>query len=1270
MAKITLTPAQEQAVYDSGKNILVAASAGSGKTRVLVQRVIEKIKSGISLNDLLVVTFTDAAAREMKERIQAELRQELKLTNDQNQKRYYQEQLLALNVANISTIDSFCSYLIKRYYYVIDLDPNFRMITDSMEQQLLREKVWEEVRESYYAQNDQEFEALTLNFASDRDDEALTEIVFKTFNYSRVQPDENAWLEQLSSVYAVSEESLTKTPLFTENILPILKNELLLAQENLQQAYQQAFSYGFDKVAAKIEKDLELITACRNQLGGSWDGIRQALQVKFVTLSGYPKKADLTPEDEIVKKQINGLVAGVKDQLKKLSESWFLLDEEQIKTTLQAAHPIVQKLSEVVQNFARAYANEKQQRHMLDFNDLERLSLEILTTNNDQAQQIQQVLQDNYQEIMIDEYQDTNALQEAILMALAKKNPGNVFMVGDVKQSIYGFRLADPTLFLGKYQKYAEPDQPDERIILAENFRSVQNVTEFTNLIFSQIMNSQVGEMVYDEVARLAFGAKYYPEETQQPTEVLIYLDNKAERTTDNTLPGDFKEPFNANFSVQSKIEGQVLTVAQRIKQMIANQEMIYDREQKIMRPIEYRDIVILVAAKKNNLLLTDKFQQFGIPLDVNDTDNYFQTTELQMMVSYLKIIDNPYQDIPLVAVLRSPIVGLKENELAYLRINDQMGDYYQALQAFVNEYQENKASVLAQKLYPKITNFLAELDRFRTIARQNKLATLIWEIYNQTGLLDYVGGMPGGKQRQANLHALYERATVYEKTSFKGLFQFVKFIANLEGKEDLSAAKINAQNNAVQVMTIHGSKGLEFPVVFLLDTTSGFNKQDLKGPLVLDNKYGVGINLLNLQQRIKRKTLLYDVILERTRQKNAAEEMRKLYVALTRAEQRLLIVGAYDSQEAMLAEWEKSANDQTLVYNASLRKNAKNLMSWIGMSLIRSSQFDQSGIQRTSDYYQPAYLKENQADFKVVLSTPDTLATLETKQPLDIQTWLKEQKEKIKNLVKSQSETTEKLSAEAKNYVDRMLHAQYPQAALTKTTAYQAVSEISQLMTDPDITQLPQIELQYQADQLQAVNRYVKEDLGLPKFMTTTTTVSAAQVGSAMHLLFQKVPLNQPITLDVVQDLLTSEVHKGFITSEVAQKVDCQAVVDFFASDFGREIQAHADHVYREVPFSLLYPAHKLFAGVSAQQTAPILVHGVIDGYLVLDDKVILFDYKTNYVRDDQFQTKEESIQQLKERYQGQLDLYAIALERILKREITHKYLYLVEVGALVELN
>lgn len=1249
------TDGQWQAIYEEGHNILVSASAGSGKTTVLVQRVIEKIKSGTNVDEMLIVTYTEAAAKEMKARIQVAIQEAVTSESNMELKRHLTRQVTLIHQASISTLHAFCLQVIRRYYYLINLDPIFRLLTDETEILLLKESVWEEVREELYGEEDTLFKDLTASYSNDRSDAGLTDLVFSLYEFSRANPRPAVWLEQLSYLYQVEENDLTTGVLFKE----LLKPQILSVLDSLVELSQVAAQLGEGTEELKNQTDL---------VRGEWIAL-QEIQT-YINEHNYQAayngcknfefarwKAIKKGTDEAIKEtaeEMKGLRDQYKARFKELANDYFSASpQEQIDLMLSAA-PLVEEMARVTQLFTEAFRQRKDERNLLDFNDLEHLTLQILAQFNEEdwvPTEASMHYRDKFKEVMVDEYQDINQLQENILRWLAhdQSDQGNLFMVGDVKQSIYSFRLADPGLFLKKYEQYAHHEL-GERIILAENFRSRGEVLQFTNLVFEQLMDKAVGQMDYDEAAKLVQGFTGFPELQKHQPELLIY----EKGTNDNEDEDEETESINWDMRIEDKTEGELLMVGQKIQELIQTQFPIYDKRAKTTRPINYRDIVLLTPTKKNNLVLMEIFKRLAIPLQVNDTQNYFQTTEITIMMSLLKVIDNPYQDIPLAAVLRSPLVGLDENELASIRISQKTGDYFDALKTFYQTYQGvEKASRFTSHLYGKIDVFLTRLNKWRELARRDHLVALIWMIYEDTNFLDYVGGMSSGKQRKANLHALYERAASYEKTSFKGLFQFVRFIEKMQEKDkDLAEpTALSEDENAVRVMTIHASKGLEFPVVFVLDLTKKFNLQDIKKSYIFNEQYGVGTDFKDLDRRIRYPSLPEIALKVEKKTKLLSEEMRKLYVALTRAEEKLFLVGSYKDEAAAWKEWGVVSSHNPTILPADIRFTASSLMKWIGLSLVRHPSSQNEGISVSA---RNGAITNHSAHFSIHFY--DESAIQEQLVSTDTGTdenWL----EKLNQLQDTLSETepkqrTVQKALELMNYI-------YEHEGASHTTSYQSVSEIKRLFEEPDSDQMVKIDI----NQPRNRNRYVEETLDRPLFMAELTAPSNAEIGTATHSVMQAVDLSTTPTIETLEALIASLIKNGVLKEDVAAKVNIEQVVEFFATPLGKLIIEFSKEVHREEPFSLLLEAEKLFTDMNGDAEDKILIHGIIDGYIEFEDHVVLFDYKTDRVSHYGPQSGEKML----EKYKGQMNLYRSALESILDKKVTETYLCLLDTGEII---
>ncbi|WP_057802605.1 helicase-exonuclease AddAB subunit AddA [Pediococcus stilesii] len=1230
------TVSQKQAINSFGHNILVSASAGSGKTSVLVERVIQKIIGGEDVDRLLVVTFTEAAASEMKERIRAAIIKKTNEVKDIELQNHLSMQLNKLNNANISTLHAFCMAIIRNYYYVINLDPAFR-IMDTTESELMKENVWADLREELYElDEDGQFALLTRNFSNDRTDDGLQDLILELFEFSNANPDPDGWLDKIAQNYEVVSDNVTDMK-FTKKLLEEVKTTLIRIYQKDLEIAEQAVNGGepLKKAADNFQEEVAEIKAIIDSDFHDWNALQHKINaVKFAQLPRGKK-------EEV--KEFNAYAKDMRNELKsdfnELAEKYFKLDNEQMIVIFKDAYQLMMKLVEVQKQFAKRFLDEKLVRRSLDFSDLEHFALQIVMDDSEEGRAVRRSFQKKFNEVIVDEYQDINPLQETILTAVARRDPGNMFMVGDVKQSIYAFRMADPGLFIAKNNRFKDDNQPDERIILAENFRSMQNVDDFTNLIFNQVMDTEVGEIEYDDDAQLQFGAKYYPDEVQNNTEILIFDDGSREN-------GDVDTPSSI---ISDKNDGQLQMIAHRIIQLFNEGTQVYDREEQKLRPLKYSDIALLHSTGGNNLQIVDTFKKYGIPIEVNNAQDYFQTTEVSVMMALLKIIDNPYQDIPLAAVLRSPIVGLDENELAFLRIGKKNGHYYEALLYFENEFQIDYQNEFQANLKRKIDQFLQQLHEFSRLAQQSNLVDLLWEIYDQTGYLDYVGGMPDGPQRQNNLHALYDRARGYEESSFKGLFQFVRFVEKMRNKnKDLAENPVITDAESVKLMTIHGSKGLEFPIVFLIDAEHGFNNADSKGRYVLDRDAGMGITVKDFIHRLEIDTLQKNWIINIKKKKMLAEELRVLYVALTRAQQKLIVTGAVKSQTDALKKWAAATDTSQLLIDADQRSKVNNFLDWIGMSVMRTPDVIEEYAEFAGRELTGLRLPKIKMEFMTVQDlqgqreiTADVTSTSTMLQKVNIDDDL-----------------------DNSNKIKAILDFKYHDEDATKTTAYQSVSEIKRVFDDPDKLELNFSEVG--ADQkIKTQNRYVTDSLQKPRFMNEVAQPKPTEIGTATHLILQQLDLRQSVTEVVIKDKIVELVMARVLDEAVAKKIKISTILTFFESELGQLMLAHPTNVHREEAFSLLLPAKGLFPSVKGDED--VLIHGIIDAYFEMDQRVILLDYKTDFVLPG---SVDQGIKSIIDRYQGQVNLYAQALENILGKPVSEKYLYLLSIGKLVEIQ
>lgn len=1256
------TDKQWEAIYDSDKNILVSASAGSGKTMVLVNRLIEKIKDKekkVNVDELLVVTFTNAAAREMKERIQREIQEEINAEHDSELRQHLVSQIPLIAQANISTIHSFCLKVIQRYYYLIDIDPVFRLLTDETEKELMKEDVLEDVLEGKFEEvnsaedTNETFLHLAKTYANDRSLDSLKELILSLFEFSMAHPHPSKWLDQLSDLYEVESEDLSQTHLYNE----LIKPQLSFALDHMIYELERARNLANDDPALEkttniVDDEIVQATALREKLTNLNEFYAEIQNISFATWKNPSKKEG--EEAKEVAQKMKAIRTEQKDALNNLKKDYFLVSPSEQIEFMHNAEPIVKELAEVVKRFIEQFNKRKAEQRVLDFNDLEHLTYDILVDENNEPSEAALYYQELFEEVMIDEYQDVNVLQDELLKLVSRPESqiGNQFMVGDVKQSIYGFRLAAPRLFKKKYENFQ--GQNDNKLItLPENFRSRNNVIQFTNYLFSQLMDNQLGDVQYQGDVELVNGFKDFPESPEFSTEVLIYETGEKEKGE-----GELEE-----FSIRDKTEGELKMVAQKIRELIDSGFEIYDKTLKINRPLEYKDIVLLTPTKNNNLEIQDELKELSIPLVLNDTQNYFRTTEISIIMSVLKIIDNPRQDIPLVAVLRSMIVGLNERELAAIRIQNKKTSYYDAVVEFVKEAND---SALREKLIV----FFELLEKWRKIARRNPLVDLIWTIYTDTGFLDYVGGLASGKQRKANLHALYDRAASYEETSFKGLFQFIRFIEKMQKKDkDLAEPNmITDGENAVRAMTIHASKGLEFPVVFVLDMSKRFNLQETQKSYVFDEDYGIGTEYFDVNNRVRYSTWPQIGIKEHKKSMLLSEQMRVLYVALTRAEQKLFLVGSYESKDQAIEKWGKTREYPDQVLSSIERLNSNSFMDWIGKSIVRHSNFDSNEYDLPKVDGVSSEIREvrsREVNLAVSFVSKDELYHQQEEQEDEIQSkWINE----LRN-GSFEFELDEETDGAVKQALNRM-NKLYPHKTATQTTSFQSVSEIKRLFEEPDDGKMTKLDIsdldRNQGNNRPQTNRYVQDDFEEPLFIVKEQKqLTNAEIGQATHLVLQSLDFNQEISESTVEPVIDDLVEEKAFTEDVAESITIETITQFFETTFGKEILDHVDSLKREVPFSLMLEAQDIFNDIQSDQDH-ILIHGIVDGYFQGQDGLVLFDYKTDQVA---YLGEAEAKRRLMDKYRGQLILYRQALESILNTPVEHTYIVSLDLNDIIEL-
>lgn len=1218
MAEVKWTNEQLQAIQEKDSNILVAAAAGSGKTAVLVERIIHKIiDEQMDIDKILVVTFTNAAASEMRERILEAIYKKLE-ENPENV--HLQRQVILLNKASICTIHSFCLDVIHNHFYEIDLPSNFK-IADTAEIDLLKQEVLDDLFEQKYTENDKDFIELLENYTNYRGDEALQELVLKIYKFIQSSPFPIKWLQEKLELLKIEDKDISQT-IWGELIIQTVEEDVQEGIMQLETVKSKIALYPeMAKFYQKICEDLIILQDLQNY--NSWD----ELYIKLLNFnfSKWPVDKKVTNDLKEDSKEIRDKV---KKHIKEKTAKLLSCSQEQAVKDLKIIMPILEKLANLVTEFTKNFAEKKKEKNCIDFNDIEHFALKILLDENNNPTEVAKKYKEKFEEIAIDEYQDSNLVQEAILTSISKGN--NIFMVGDVKQSIYKFRQARPELFLQKYDEYKNKEEKTQednlKIQLFRNFRSRQNILNITNLVFESIMSKELGDINYNENEYLNYGANYpEPEEIKNYAGIaeLDIIDLKEDESI-TAFEGEEDE------EEQERVEDDVLEakfVANKIQELLNSNYMVFDKKQGY-RKIRPKDIVILLRATSNLSPIYEKeLSDLELPVFSDTSGTYLDTVEIQTILSVLKIIDNPLQDIPLVVVLRSSICNFTDNDLITIRLTDRNCNFYEAL---------IKTRLICDgDLKNKIESFLEKLEKWKSISQYMPLDEFIWQIYLDTGYYQYVGLLPNGAMRQANLKTLFEKAKQYEKASFKGLFNFIQFIDKLKKQNgDLASAKLIGENeDVIRIMSIHKSKGLEFPVVFLCNSHKKFNMQDLNDNILLHQDIGFGPTIMDTTRKIKYSSIAKDAIKLKMKQETLSEEQRILYVALTRAKEKLYITGRskdfnkYVQDKNKVLEMYESEN---IKLDAKLMKKANSYLDWI-MYVYLFNQ-GRTITLKGEQYKLSDIITLNVSNKKDLLKA---LAKEEVVEQIDL-------KEKIEQILKNKSEEENKKSEQA---LKKLLEWKYDYIVDTTLPTKSSVTKIKQ-----EKIKLEEMLKGIESEEVEYKKSYT------PKFMQEDKKISNAEKGTLVHLCIQRLDEKKDYELKDIQNMILNLVEKEIITQNEADAIDVNLIYQYTKSQLFEELR-QAKEVHKEQPFYINIPA-KDVVSEAENSKKNILVQGIIDLYYIDEtDNLILIDFKTDYISNEP-NAKEKIL----EKYKVQLEIYKTALEQALGRKVNKTALCLVK--------
>ncbi len=1230
------TDEQKQAIYEKNNNILVAAAAGSGKTAVLVERIINKvINENVDIDKILVVTFTNAAASEMRERILDAIYKKLEENPDSMN---LQRQITLLNKASICTIHSFCLDVIRNNFYEIDISSNFR-IGDTTEVEMIKQDALEELFEQKYMDNDNGFIKLVETYTDYRGDEKLQDIILGIYKYIQSNPFPEKWLSEKIDEFNIDVNIDFGSTIWGKIILEYTSEEMNSMIMKLEKIKNDTLRFSeLEKFSLTLQDDINNLKTINFS---NWDTAYENMN---------SLKWTKWPVDRNVTIDLKNEAKEIRDSVKKeFSKNILKYNSKVANEDILKMYEILVEIKKLILEFSEVFASKKKERNIIDFNDIEHFALKILVNEKGESTEIAKKYQENFDEILIDEYQDSNLVQENILTSISKGN--NIFMVGDVKQSIYKFRQARPELFLDKYEKYdiksgLSVDSKGEKIQLFKNFRSRKNVLDITNLVFEDIMSKKLGNVEYNEEEYLNYGANY--PEPEKPIEHsgiaelnIIDLKEKEddiyieENDNNNDVEKAIDEPKSENSTqeAQERIEDAVLEarfVANKIQEILNSDYHVFDRK-KGYRKVQAKDICVLLRATSVLAPIYEKeISEKGIAVFSDSSSTYLESMEVQTITSLLKVIDNPMQDIPLITVLRSNIFGFTDNDLIEIRLTDKKCTFYESML-------KSRISV-DNGLRHKIDFVIESLRKWKNEEEYTPLNEFIWKLYLDTGFYNYVTLLPNGNLRQANLKLLFEKAKQYEKVSFKGLFSFINFIDKVKtSSSDMSAAKIVGENDdVIRIMSIHKSKGLEFPIVFLSSTGKKFNMQDLNTPILIHQDIGFGPQFIDAESKVEYPSLAKEAIRIKAKEETISEEMRVLYVALTRAKEKLIITG-------MSKDIEKSFKDKNKQLEMHQQKNVfkeSKELEKLSPNLVGKYTSYLDWLELVYEYN-----KDNNIDNIIKLNIynkRDLIAEISNEDNEEI-SMMKKVKEEIQEKEKQMS--SEKEKKHKKDILDKLKwrYAHTRESKIPTKTSVTKLKELEAETAQLDIDDLVDIA---RTRNNKAEERNQKHTMlsAKPRFMEKIQKLNSAQKGTLMHLCVQLLDEKKEYNLEKIKEFIQDLKNRNIISEIEAKNVNEQMLFRYTKSELWNELKL-AKEIHKEEPFYINIDANTIFD--DAEEGETILVQGIIDLYYIdKEGKLILVDYKTDYVPDG-------DISKLEEKYKVQLDLYKKALEDALGRKV-----------------
>ena len=1216
MAKWTLE--QKAAIEMRGANLLLSAAAGSGKTAVLVERITQLIlRREVEIHKLLVVTYTNAAASEMRGRIEQALSDVIE--KNEGDSVYLNEQIKLLNRSSIKTFHAFCLDVIRNNFQKIDCDPGFKMLGEPERLILVRQAI-EEVLEDAYELKNPDFLAFVEAYSGNRSDEKLIDMILQIYGFIQSQPHPNQWLEAQISIFENRDHPMRKK--WIDLMMYYFKEKINSGISLLEYAQSLCvLPQGPEPYLVTLESDIKKLSQL---LEASEDIVafeQMILNLKFDRIASI-KKGERELYDELLIEEVKSNIRDkmIKKQVVENIKVFF--DYKSIgefDSELDVITPMINQLSQLTIAFSERYQMLKRKRNLMDFNDLEHFAIQIL-----EDEQISQSYRDRFEYIFVDEYQDSSGIQEHIIQSVCR--PTNLFMVGDVKQSIYKFRLADPELFIGKYKAFTKfediikkldhnPNEYDQldaddvlltkvnehiakhgspthiRIDLRKNFRTRGDILDKVNKVFQEIMSDDLGEITYDSDAKLYPGMHFEPCSSPFMEINLISKIDIGDAFDDEYDESDISEDDDDEFVEALKTEElEANAIANVIKKRLGS--AVYHPKQGTVKPCSYRDFVILLRSSRSwTPTFEQVFMEAGIPLYADSNSGYFDALEIKFVMALLRIVDNPYQDVPLLTVLRSPIVGLSIEEIIWIKssVSEKQHYYKRIFAAIENE-------LIPMESRQKLIDFVRMIDDLVMKSKYLPLDELVWEAIGQSNFFYYASAMPGGVSRQANLKLLVDRANELKSSRIVTLGHFIDFIDKMNiGSGDLGVANVIGEDeDVVRLMSIHKSKGLEFPIVIMSGLGRKFNFMDAQGDLMLHKHLGIGLSKVNSEMRVKSKILPQFAIREQLRRETLSEEMRVLYVGLTRPVDQLILFATVRDVQKKQKHWERATDMLSLI-------TAGGFIDWIMTSLISDKEvkinyLDQQRLAKAT--IEEEYKEKSQIEkFRVMVTTPRD------------------------ELVETSKKT-----------------AYYEE--VDKRLSFEPVHKISEYK--PIKISVSSKKKEGEQETFELAKMYEA-----PKFLSEEVGITPAKVGSAMHLVLEKIDINMSADKNQIATFINQLVNQNLIELPIVDKIDITKIQNYLNSEFVSRLRL-ASKIYRETPFVLKEDGQ--------------LIQGIIDIYFEEHDDLVLVDYKTDRVT-------HQTIDSVSSRYKIQLDLYEKALVKLSGKQVKQKYIYFTSIDYLYEM-